>query len=196
MEPTTEYAEDAVVERVLAAATAEFERVGIRKAAMGRIAEAAGVGRATLYRRFPDKDGLVSAVLQRRLTAGLADLLAVMATFEDPVDRLVEGFAETLEQVRTDPLLRRMLETEPETVLPAATVAGGPSIALVRGFLAEQLRTLDLPAGVDVEVAAEIAVRLVHSLMLTPDGLLARDRDSARDLARNYLAPAMFGSAG
>ncbi len=196
MEPTTEYAEDAVVERVLAAATAEFERVGIRKAAMGRIAEAAGVGRATLYRRFPDKDGLVSAVLQRRLTAGLADLLAVMATFEDPVDRLVEGFAETLEQVRTDPLLRRMLETEPETVLPAATVAGGPSIALVRGFLAEQLRTLDLPAGVDVEVAAEIAVRLVHSLMLTPDGLLARDRDGARDLARNYLAPAMFGSAG
>jgi hypothetical protein len=34
---------------------------------------------------------------------------------------------------------------------------------------------------------------LVHSLLLTPDGLLARDRDSARDLARRYLAPAMFG---
>jgi AcrR family transcriptional regulator len=184
---------DEVVERILAAAVAEFEQVGLRKAAMGRIAQAAGVGRATLYRRFPDKASLVSEVLQHRLATGLADLGAVMATYDDPVDRLVEGFAETMEQVRTDPLLRRMLETEPETVLPAATVEGGPGIALVRGFLAEQLRALEVREGVDVEVAAEIAVRLVHSLMLTPDGLLAHDRDGARDLARRYLAPVLFG---
>jgi len=184
---------DPVVDSVLAAATAEFERVGIRRAAIGRIATAAGVGRATVYRRFPDKRALVDAVLQDRLATNLLQLQELMAAIEDPVERMVEGFAETLERIRTDALVRKMLETEPETVLPLATIEGGPAIALVREFLAGQLRALDLPKGVDLDTAAEIAVRLVHSLLLTPDGLLARDRDSARDLARRYLAPAMFG---
>ena len=186
-------ANDPVVDRVITAAAEEFERVGIRRAALGRIATAAGVGRATLYRRFPDKRALVDAVLQDRLAGNLLQLQQLMAAIEDPAERLVEGFAETLERIRTDALVQKMLETEPETVLPLATVEGGPAIALVREFLAGQLGALDLPDDVDLDTAAEIAVRLVHSLLLTPDGLLARDREGARDLARRYLAPAMFG---
>lgn len=184
---------DPVADRVIAAAASEFERVGIRRAALGRIATSAGVGRATLYRRFPDKRALVGAVLQERLASNLLQLQQLMAAIEDPAERLVEGFAETLERIRTDALVQKMLETEPETVLPLATLDGGPAIALVREFLAGQLSALDLPENVDLDTAAEIAVRLVHSLLLTPDGLLARDRESARDLARRYLAPAMFG---
>jgi len=186
-------ANDPVVDRVIAAAAAEFERVGIRRAALGRIATAAGVGRATLYRRFPDKRALVEAVLQDRLASNLLQLQELMAAIEDPAERLVEGFAETLERIRTDALVQKMLETEPETVLPLATIEGGPGIALVREFLAGQLGALDLPPDFDLDTAAEIAVRLVHSLLLTPDGLIARDREGARDLARRYLAPAMFG---
>lgn len=186
-------ANDPVVDRVIAAAAAEFERVGIRRAALGRIATAAGIGRATLYRRFPDKRALVDAVLQDRLASNLLQLQQLMAAIEDPAERLVEGFAETLERIRNDALVQKMLETEPATVLPLATVEGGPAIALVREFLAGQLSALDLPEDVDLDTAAEIAVRLVHSLLLTPDGLLARDREGARDLARRYLAPAMFG---
>jgi len=188
---------DEVVERILAAAEAEFERVGLRKAAMGRVAQAAGVGRATLYRRFPDKTGLVNAVLQRHLAENLARVEALMAGIDDPQERLVEGFAETLEVVRTDRLLQRVIETEPETVLPIATTEGALGIAVAREFLVDQLRQVELPPEMDVEMAAEIAVRLVHSLMLTPSDRLGVDRASARELAERYLAPAMFrGPAG
>lgn len=184
---------DDTVERVLAAAHAEFERVGLRRAVMGRIATSAGIGRATLYRRFPDKAGLVDAVLQRHLAQILVQLQQLMAGIEDPQERLVEGFAETVHLVTTDVLLRRVFETEPETVLPIATTHGTPSIAMARMFLAEQLRLAEVPDGVEVEVVAEIAVRLVHSFMLTPSDLIDTTRAGARELARNYLVPSLFG---
>lgn len=185
-------ADDPVVERLLAAAQDEFERVGIKRAVMGRVAQAAGVGRATLYRRFPDKAGLVEAVLQRKLRRDLAALEEAMATIDDPAERLVEGFVSTFELIRSDRLLARLFESEPETVLPLTTVQGAGALELAKAFLIGQLQVLDLPAGVDLEVAAELPVRLLHSLMLTPGGAIGADRDSARVLATHYLAPAMF----
>lgn len=183
---------DPVVERLLAAAQAEFERVGIKRAVMGRVAKDAGVGRATLYRRFPDKAGLVDAVLQRKLRKDLAALEETMAAIDDPAERLVEGFVATHELIRTDRLLARLVESEPETVLPLFTVQGGGALELAKAFLIGQLTALDLPPGVDLEIAAELPVRLLHSLMLTPGGTIGADREAARRLATGYLAPAMF----
>lgn len=51
-------------ERVLAAAAASMVREG-RHVPMGAIAEAAGVGVATLYRRFPTREALLSALTER-----------------------------------------------------------------------------------------------------------------------------------
>ncbi|WP_203338348.1 TetR/AcrR family transcriptional regulator [Nocardioides limicola] len=183
---------DVVVERILAAAEAEFERVGLRRASMGRVAQVAEIGRATLYRRFPDKAALVDAVLQRHLTTSLARLETLMAAIPDPRERLVEGFAETIELIREDRLLQRLLETEPETVLPIATTQGAVGIALARDFLADQLRRSGLDASGHLDEAAEIAVRLVHSLMLTPSDRLGTDRQASRDLARRLLLPALL----
>jgi hypothetical protein len=39
-------------------------------------------------------------------------------------------------------------------------------------------------------VTAELLVRLVHSLVLTPDGVIPVDADAARDFARRRLVPA------
>lgn len=184
---------DETVERILAAARAEFERVGVRRAVVGRIATSAGVGRATLYRRFPDKSGLVDAVLQRHLGQVLDQLQQLMDGIEDPRERMVEGFAETVHLVTTDVLLQRVFQTEPEAVLPIATTHGTPGIVMARTFLAGQLRLAGVPDGVEVDVVAEIAVRLVHSFMLTPSDLIDTSRAGARELARNYLVPALFG---
>jgi AcrR family transcriptional regulator len=51
---------------VLAAAKAVFAQAGI-DAAMEDVAQAAGVGKGTLYRRFPTREHLFAAILQERV---------------------------------------------------------------------------------------------------------------------------------
>ncbi|MGV9857320.1 TetR/AcrR family transcriptional regulator [Gordonia sp. NPDC003425] len=57
-------------ERVLAAAVAMFARQG-REVSMAAIAEAAGVGVGTLYRRYPTRDALLSALTERSFELAL-----------------------------------------------------------------------------------------------------------------------------
>lgn len=54
-------------ERLLAIAAAMFMEHGFEGTAMDRVAEAANVGKATLYARYGDKGALFTAVLRRRI---------------------------------------------------------------------------------------------------------------------------------
>ena len=60
---------DEVTERILRAALRRFAEVGFGSATVDDIAATAGVGVATLYRRWPDKAALANAVMIRHLAA-------------------------------------------------------------------------------------------------------------------------------
>ena len=53
---------DAQAERVLAAARAQFLEFGLRRTSLDHIAQAAGMSRATLFRRFPNREALILAL--------------------------------------------------------------------------------------------------------------------------------------
>lgn len=72
----------AVSERVLAAAAALLTQRGFAGMSMDAVAEAAGVGKPAIYRRFADKVELVVAVIQRALPP------MAPPTAADPEDRL------------------------------------------------------------------------------------------------------------
>src|SRR5487761_1083628 len=55
-------------ERLLAAANEVFAEKGLH-ACLSEVAERAGVGMGTIYRRFPDKQALVAALLDEKLDA-------------------------------------------------------------------------------------------------------------------------------
>ncbi|MTV25850.1 helix-turn-helix transcriptional regulator [Nitriliruptoraceae bacterium ZYF776] len=57
-----EAAGDETSRRILAAAVERFSLFGIRRTTMDDVAAAAGIGRATLYRRFSGRDEIVRAV--------------------------------------------------------------------------------------------------------------------------------------
>jgi AcrR family transcriptional regulator len=188
---------DGTVRQILDAAVATFETLGIRRATMDDIARSAGLGRATVYRRFPQKGDLVRAALTDELRRFLTELDQRIAGAPTVRDRLVEGFVAGVAGVRAHPLLRRLLATEQADVLPYLTIDGGPIIAIARGYLVEHIRA-GVAAGefavIDLEQTAEILVRIAHSMVLTPAGVLpVADDEASRTFARTQLIALLGG---
>jgi AcrR family transcriptional regulator len=185
---------DEIGVRILDAALAEYLAHGFRRTSVDDVARRAGIGRATIYRRFAARDELVQAVLvreTRRFFAGIAEATKQLPSL---ADRLVEGFVVGLRNARRQPLLQRILTSEPEACIPFLTTRGGPAMAVMREFLLRQyLDCAEARAGeldTKPEEVAEILVRLCISLVLTPDSILPlRTDDEARATARRYLAP-------
>jgi AcrR family transcriptional regulator len=188
---------DATTERILAAALRQFEDFGVRRTTMEDVARRARVSRITIYRRFPQKERLVEAVILGEAHRFFAELEAAVAALDSVEDRIVEAFAHTLAAAREQRLLNRLLATEPELLLPHLTTEGGPVLAAGTEFLARQMRLAR--SGVperETRAVAEIVARLVLSFLLTPQSAVALDSPrEARRFARRYVAPLMTGRA-
>jgi AcrR family transcriptional regulator len=187
---------DPVSASILDAALAEFRDFGLRRANVDAVARRAGVSRATLYRRFENKDVLVQAVLIRECRRFFESIAAAVAGLPSAVDRLVEGFVVGVRYARRDPLLSRLLASDPEALLPYLTVEGGLVVAVARDFLVAQGQGSpdgDKPVdGRDPAGVAELFVRLAISFTLTPDSAIPLGTDEeVRTFARSYLAVLM-----
>ena len=189
--------DDETSARILDAALRRFAADGVRGTTMDDIAREARIGRATVYRRFSGRDEIVRAVLLREMARFIGEVDAAVQRIDDPLERFVEGFVATLREARDHPLLRRLLEVEPDQLLPALTLEGTPALTLARAYLAQEFRRSQadghIHGDVDVDLVAEMLVRLCQSLLLTPGGMIELDDDAGlQHLARAYLAPALF----
>lgn len=178
---------------ILDAALSAFVESGVRRSTMSDIARRASLGVATVYRRFPQKDELVEAVLLRELRRSIERVDEQVRRAHGVTGQVVEGFVAFAVETREHPLLRRLLDCEPDTVLPAFTVDGAPLIALARGYLADNIRRLQREgelARFEAEPVAEIIARLLHSLVLTPEGCIpSGDDEATRAFARDHIVP-------
>lgn len=180
-------------EALLESALSAFLDFGIKRTSMGEIARRAGISPATLYRRFESKNDLVEAVSVREAQRFVADIDARVRTVEGTENQLVEIFVAFIAAIAGNELLRRLLRTEPELILPRLTTDAGPVLAVGRTYLAGKLRELrdaEAAADFDADLVAEIMARLAQSLALTPDGLIPLDdENAAREFSRRTLLP-------
>ncbi|CDP87064.1 MULTISPECIES: TetR/AcrR family transcriptional regulator [Mycolicibacterium] len=193
---------DPISTRILTATLQQAELVGIRRTTMEDVARRSGVGRATLYRRFPTKDALIDALVlseARRYLEGSAQARAHAETLED---RLVYGTVFTVTFLRDHALLKKLLRTEPETILPSLTVDAGAIIDFATDYSAAQLRT-DLYGAAEttpaqerhIRTVAELHTRLTLSFIVTPHtGIKLTSLEDTRDYVRTYLLPMVTGS--
>jgi AcrR family transcriptional regulator len=180
-------APDATRSRILLAARVQCEEVGLRRATMEDVARRAGLGRATLYRYFPSKDALVRAIILAEEEAFFAALDGAVADYAGDEERLVEGFAFALQYARDHPLLAKLMRSEPESLLPYL-VGGGELVRTATDAVCARIQGPQAGSSRGRDTA-EILVRLVLSLVLTPESDLdVGARQGAMRFARRYLA--------
>ncbi|HWF30041.1 MAG TPA: helix-turn-helix domain-containing protein [Mycobacterium sp.] len=192
---------DEITTRILAATLEQAELVGIRRTTMEDVARRSGVGRATLYRRFPTKGALIDAVVlaeARRYLDGSAQARSQATTFED---RMVYSTVFSVTFMREHTLLKKLLRTEPDTILPSLTVDAGAiidyasdhSVALLRTELYGTAPTTPAQER-HLRTVAELNTRLTLSFIVTPHtSINLATIDDTRAYVRNYLMPMITG---
>lgn len=182
------------VEKILDAALLLFADIGIQRATIGDVANRAGVNRVTIYRRIGSKDDVIEAVITReatRLFTDIADAARLGKTFED---RVAAACATTLDGLRNNPILNRLLTLEAETVLIRFTVEAGPlmiaAIAATMQIFEEAAEDGLVESTDDLAPRVEVLVRVVHSIFLTPQALVPLSTyDDLVAFAHSHLVP-------
>ena len=112
--------------------------VGLRRTTLTDVARRAGVSRMTMYRRWPDMNSLVADLMTREWS-GLAMRARAGARGEDARHRLVDGLATGARQLREYPVFRRIVELDPEVLLPYLVDRRGTSQDRMLAALVENI---------------------------------------------------------
>lgn len=185
---------DQAAERILDAAGAELARHGVRRTTMNQVADAAGLGVATVYRRFPQKAELVRAVILREADAVTA---AVLAELERPApieEQAAGGFTAFAHAISNRPLLVRLMRGDADAGDGAAPGELVDQLMTgAREVISDWIRALQADGryrSADADVVAELEARLAVSLILIPDGFIPMHDDAATHaFAAQYLVP-------
>jgi len=183
-----------LIDDILEAALEEFSDVGIRRTSIDDVARRAGLARATVYRHVGAKDQLLRLVIEAETRRGIAELDRALEGHDDDAAAALEaGFVFLVGYVRGHPLFDRVLHREPELLLPALTIDGGPALETYRSLIAVRLKDWQdrgRIAPVNLEHAAEAIARFAVSLVLTPHGGAdAGDPGPVAAFARETLLP-------
>lgn len=91
--------------------------VGLKRTTLTEVARRAGVSRMTIYRTWPDMESLLADLMTREWGTVLGGVLATRG--EEPTPRnIADGLVAAIVALRDNPLLRRILDLDPEVLLP------------------------------------------------------------------------------
>ena len=158
-------------EIILDGAMQEFLAHGYAGARMDKIAATAGVSKATVYRRFPDKESLFTSLIQRLAEQkGLLELHQIVPPCNDP-EIFLKCFArEVFKRIEADPqilIFIRMIVGEsgrfPELARAYVANIQKPALEYFTYYFSQQPQL----KGYDPAVAARMFVgTMLHFLML------------------------------
>jgi AcrR family transcriptional regulator len=175
--------DDPTTQAILDATRSSVLDFGVRRTTLSDVARRAGVSRMTVYRRYPDVD----AVLRDLMTREFGALIAAAARHADGADartRLVRGTVAGVRELREHPLLRKVLEAEPELLLPYVFGRMGETQRLAAAALragVEEGQDDGSVRGGDPRLLAQSALLVLQSFLLS--GGIAEDVDTDALLA-------------
>ncbi|MFJ5992895.1 TetR/AcrR family transcriptional regulator [Lentzea sp. NPDC092896] len=184
--------EDEARRRIVKAAMACVDRVGLAKTSMSVVAAEAGVTRQTVYRYFPRLADILSAVA----LAGVEDFAARMArhlaSFGSPAEVAVESVVFGVLEVPREPYLGLLLQAGESDFFTVA-VTSPESFALGARILREvpvDWAGAGIATDDELQGLAEILMRLFLSFLQHPSTPALTD-DQLRALVRRWIGPAL-----
>ncbi len=135
---------------VLRAAYEGVLEIGLGRLTLAEVARRAGVSRMTVYRRYDDLDRLISVLLVIEFSAVIAEAAERARREATGRGRLVREVIHVTRRTAEHPLMRRILELDPEMLMPLVVDRLGSSHRI--GL--DRLRQLLADGQADGSVAA------------------------------------------
>jgi AcrR family transcriptional regulator len=155
-----------VRERILEATYACVGRYGLGKTTVEDAAREARLSRATVYRYFPGgKDQLITDVITWENARFFGRLAEAVAGAPDFRTMLEEALMFAHEAIEEHTVLQKVLQTEPELLLPTLTVESQRVLKGIAGFIVPYLERERLRPGVSPEEAADHIARMLLSFI-------------------------------
>ena len=175
---------------LLDAARAAILAVGWKRTTLTDVARRAGVSRMTIYRRWPDMQTLLADLMTREFAGAVRP--------GDPGDGLAAGIAATVATLRGNPLFRRIVEVDPELLVPYLLDRRGRTqdvlLGLVESAIAAGQEAGQVRPG-DPRLIARSLLLAAHGFVLSAQTMTddevtedALDAELVR-LVDGYLAP-------
>lgn len=166
---------DEIETKILDAAYAQVMAVGFRRTTLTDVAERAGLSRMTVYRRFPDVTSVLQGLMWREFAALLSRSREETADVAGEREQIVSRAIRGLELLSTHELFTRLLDVDPEMLLPYMTQRPGR----FQDAVAEQL-VADLKAAMaSGAVRSEDPRRVARSMLLAMRGFAFAARDGS-----------------
>lgn len=169
-------------ERIVAAASELFAEHGA-DLCVDDIARRAGVGQATVFRRFPTKDDLVLAMFEARIVDAAQAVEAIAAEVEDPWEALAAAMAEVAGRQARDRGMFQAVGSE---------VVGSPELREARARIAAPFGAL-LRRAQEAGVVRDDLTPEDVLFLITAAGHAQPCQIELPDLWRRYLAVILDG---
>jgi AcrR family transcriptional regulator len=184
-------------DRYLDAARECILATGWTRTTLTDVARRAGVSRMTIYRTWPDMQTLLADLMTREWGGVVSEVASAEAGLA-PVERLSHGVSRTVTALRSNDLLRKIVEVDPELLLTYLLQRRGRSqdniLALLEPLIAEGQADGSVRAG-DPTLIARSIVLTAHGFTLSAETMTDDARsveeydEELRTLLERYLAP-------
>lgn len=184
--------------RILDAAREVILTVGWRRATLTDVARRADLSRMTVYRAHPDMQSILADLMTRELVGAIDEVVKVIDAPEDGADVIARRFTGAVAALRDNELFRRIVDVDPEELLPYLIDRRGRSqdaiLQALSATIADSQQSGRVRSG-DPRLLARSLLLAAHGFTIsahtmTDDGLTRADLDAELiTLVRSYLTP-------
>jgi AcrR family transcriptional regulator len=167
---------------ILDAARDSMLAVGVRRTTLTDVARRAGISRMTVYRRYTDVSALFSDLMVREFGEVLAAAIRAGAPCRTARTRLVAEAVAGVKAVQENPLFAKVLDLEPELLLPYVVDRVGMNQRMAIDRFAELLKAGHADGSIRRGEPAEQALALL--LVIQSFALASRPMRAESDPGR------------